>query len=83
MKIKIALFANHKPGIDIANYLADHTESEISVLYLPGDNEKNDKRIQKASLVNHKKVFFGNIVKDPDHITWFINQKLSRLILLF
>ena len=46
MKTKIALFANHQPGLEVAKYLSNHESSEISVLYVPDENKENDKEIE-------------------------------------
>ena len=83
MKTKIALFANHKPGLDIAKFLAHHESSVISVLYLPGENKENDKKIFNASNIDTSKVFYGNIAKDPKHIDWFMKQKFDSIICVY
>ena len=83
MYTKIALFANHLPGLEVAKYLSDHKSSEISVLYLSDQNKENDKEIELISKVNKDNIFRGNTVKDDDHIKWFIDQKFDAIICVY
>lgn len=80
---KIALFANHQPGLEIAQYLRDHVESEITALFLTGENVKNDEQILKLSGLENGNVFIGNIFKDADKIQWFQNQSFDGLICVY
>jgi methionyl-tRNA formyltransferase len=83
--MKIALFANHKPGVDIASYFASiKNEDQIEALYLPGQDENNDNIIISQSRLNHKNIFTGKeIIKNQDHIKWFKDQKFDAIICVY
>jgi len=83
METRIALFANHQPGLEVAKYLSNHESSKISVLYLPDENKDNDKEIQLESKVNKNNIYRGNIVKDSGHIKWFRDQKFDAIICVY
>ena len=55
---KVALFANHKPGMEVANFLKKQNDLEVAMLYLTGEDEFNDKKIA-SSLDLNKKIFYG------------------------
>jgi len=83
--MKIALFANHKPGVDIATYFANiNNYDQIEAIYLPGDDEKNDNLIIFQSKIKHKNIFIGKeIIKNPDHIKWFKDQQFDAIICVY
>ena len=83
MKTKIALFANHMPGLEVAKYLSEREDSEINVLYVPDENKENDNKIVLSSRINKEMVFRGNITKDADHIKWFRDQKFDAIICVY
>lgn len=80
---RIALFANHQPGIEIAKYLYNHSGCEISALFLTGENKKTDAEILKLSGVKNEHVFIGNKLKDEKHLQWFQNQTFDGLICVY
>jgi len=83
--MKIALFANHKPGVDIAAYFASiNNIDQIEAIYLPGVDENNDNTIISVSKIKHKNVFIGKeIIKSIDHIKWFKDQQFDAIICVY
>ena len=82
---KIALFANHKPGLAIAKFFSSRTNSDkICALYLPGKYEDNDAQIECASGVDRELVFRGNdIMRNPDHLRWFTECKIDAMVCVY
>lgn len=82
---KIALFANHKPGVDVANFFASRYDKEtVAALYLPDESQENDSKIERALNQNVTNVFRGKeIMSDPDHLHWFKQQKFDALICVY
>lgn len=84
MTRKIALFANHKPGIDVAKFFADNDLDTVQALYVPGESKENDQQIIQALHIDPSKVFMGkSIMNDPSHIAWFKEQRFSAIICVY
>ena len=82
---KIALFANHAPGLHIAQYLATcATTDTISALYLSGEQNENDQKIAAALNIPKDRVFTGrDILKDPEHVQWFRSQDFDAIVTVY
>ena len=80
---RIALFANHKPGVEIAKHLNHHIGCEVSALFLTGENKENDKEIIKFSGIKNENIFIGNSLKDINQVKWFQSQGFDGLICVY
>ena len=58
---KVALFASYKPGIEVAKFLQKN-DIEVTMLYLTGRDEVNDKKIAGLLDLNKKKYFMVRLV---------------------
>ena len=83
--MKIALFANHKPGVEVAAYFAGiNNVDQIAAIYLPGQDENNDNIIISQSKIDHRNVFIGKeIIKNLDHVKWFKDQQFDAIICVY
>lgn len=81
----IALFANHFPGLKIAEYLRKCAPyDEVRALYLTGENAENDENIIKVLGISRDRVFLGaNILKDEEHLSWLRKQELDTIICVY
>jgi methionyl-tRNA formyltransferase len=84
-KTRIALFANHAPGLDVAHYLNEcRDQNEVAALYLPGENPEHDSQIAAALLLEKQQIFSGpDIIKQPEHVEWFQAQKFDFIICVY
>lgn len=84
-KTRIALFANHDPGLEIARYLSEHSDHNIvAALYLPGENPEHDRKIESALADKKCPVFRGpDIIKQADHTAWFKTQAFDFIICVY
>ncbi|WP_080965558.1 formyltransferase family protein [Chromobacterium subtsugae] len=82
---KIALFANHAPGLHIAQYLSSCAATDsVSALYISDEQKENDQAIINSLNVPSDRIFRGkDIVKDPDHIQWFRKQDFDAIITVY
>jgi methionyl-tRNA formyltransferase len=81
---KIALFASHFTGLEIASYLSGDAANKIDALYLTGQSGDYDDQIKSASTVTSDRIFSGpDIVRDPKHIEWFQNEKFDAVICVY
>jgi methionyl-tRNA formyltransferase len=82
---RIALFANHTPGLEVATYLAKSLKNDVvCALYVAGENPDNDKLIIDSLNIEKKNVFIGNDeIRQPKHIKWFKNQKIDMIICVY
>lgn len=81
---KIALFANHLPGLEVARFIASQQGDEVCALYLTGENLVNDNSIIGALNISPDNIFVGSdIVKQDSHINWFKQQKIDAIICVY
>lgn len=81
---KIALFANHRPGLEIARFFASQAIDQVGALYLTGENPENDKRIIDTLSPHSNLIFNGpEVIKEADHIKWFQEQKFDAIICIY
>lgn len=82
---KIALFANHTPGLEVATFLAERSESDaVSALYVTGEHPEMDKRIVDILNLDEKNVFIGKSeIEQPGHMEWFKNQDFDVIICVY
>ena len=59
---KVALFASHKPGLEVIKFLSKQKNLEISVLYLTGHEKGLDKKMTDLAGIKYKKIFYGRQV---------------------
>jgi methionyl-tRNA formyltransferase len=81
---KIALLANHFPGVEISRFLASSREDSIHALYLVGEDSKfYDDTVQSSGVVNGN-IFTGkDVFRDADHINWFKLQNFDAIICVY
>lgn len=81
----VALFANHKPGLKIAEFLSQCAPyDQVRALYLTGDNPSFDQEIIDALGIENERVFIGpDTVKDESHIAWLKEQDIDSLICVY
>jgi methionyl-tRNA formyltransferase len=81
----IALFANHLPGLKVAEHLAKNKKYDhIGALYLTNETPKNDQLIIDALGISADKVFIGpDIIKQKNHLEWFKQQNFDFLISIY
>lgn len=84
-KTRIALFANHAPGIEVARHLGECSDqNEVVALYLPGVSPEHDSRIAAALRLERQQIFTGpDIIKQPKHVEWFQEQKFDFIICVY
>ncbi|WP_434630395.1 formyltransferase family protein [Chromobacterium sp. CV08] len=84
-QFKIALFANHYPGLQIARYLAaNHATDTVAALYLAGEQADNDRAIAEALNIDSDRVFVGRAaIQDAEHIQWFRAQDFDAIICVY
>ncbi|WP_052941469.1 methionyl-tRNA formyltransferase [Chromobacterium subtsugae] len=82
---KIALFANHAPGLHIAQYLATCAPNDtVCALYVSDEQKENDQEIIKTLNVPSSHIFRGrDIMKDPAHIQWFREQDFDAIVTVY
>ena len=82
---RIALFANHAPGLEVAAFLAKRSKhDQVCALYVTGEKPENDKRIIETLNLEENKVFVGHeAILQPEHIEWFKNQKFDVIICVY
>jgi methionyl-tRNA formyltransferase len=82
---RIALFASHTPGLEVATFLAKRSQQDqVCALYVTGEQPENDKRIIEILNLEEKNVFIGNeAILHPEHIEWFKNQKFDVIICVY
>jgi methionyl-tRNA formyltransferase len=82
---RIALFANHTPGLEVATFLAERTQSDqVCALYLTGEQPENDRRIIGTLNLEKENVFIGHeVIMRPEHIEWFKNQKFDVIVCVY
>jgi methionyl-tRNA formyltransferase len=84
-KKRIALFANHRPGIEIAKFFTNRNDrEEIVALYLSGVDVNNDNEIRNALNLEASRVFLGKgIVLDQYHVDWLQQQDIDAIICVY
>jgi methionyl-tRNA formyltransferase len=82
---RIALFANHAPGLEIAAFLAKRSKhDQVCALYVTGEQPENDKRIIETLNLEDRNVFIGqDEILQLEHIDWFKNQKFDVIICVY
>ena len=81
---KIALLANHFPGVEVSRFLALSTGDSIHALYLVGEDSKFYSDTVEASYVVKGNIFTGkDIFRDPEHIQWFKSQNFDAIICVY
>ncbi len=82
---RIALFANHLPGVRVAEFFAKSRDNNrVEALYLVGEQAENDKKILSELGLNSQNVFFGSdVMKSPEHIKWFREQQFDAIICVY
>lgn len=82
---KIALFANHLVGLEVATFLAERSSCDlVSALYLTGDQSEIEKSIVEALNIPRDNVFIGrDVITQSEHIEWFQNQKFDVIICVY
>jgi len=82
---RIALFANHLPGLDVAKFLQESSSGDqVCALYVTGHDPLNDARIIDAFNITEENVFIGaDAIKQSQHIAWFKEQKFDVLICVY
>lgn len=81
----IALFANHLPGLKVAEYLAENKKCDhVGALYLTNETPKHDHLIIDALGISADKVFIGpDIINQKHHLDWFKQQGFDFLISVY
>ena len=81
---KIALLANHLPGVEVSRFLALSREDSIHALYLVGEDSGFYRETLEVADVATGSVFIGNeIFRDPEHIKWFKSQNFDAIICVY
>ena len=82
---KIALFANHAPGLEVAAYLAERDpDDQVCALYLTGEQRQNDDSIIDALKISKERVFIGReVLMSQEHIEWFKTQEFDVIICVY
>ena len=84
MKTRVALCANKNIGLKITQFLKNHEDTEICLLYLTGEDKAHDSRIIKSSGVKSKNIFRGNeVYKTKKHTNFFKKKKIDFLITVY
>ncbi len=81
----IALFANHMPGLKVAEFLSKCApHDQIKALYLTGENIDFDESIIQATGISRDKVFTGpNEIKNQAHLDWLKKQDIDTIICVY
>ncbi|MBK7973132.1 MAG: hypothetical protein IPK07_07585 [Deltaproteobacteria bacterium] len=81
----IALFANHRPGLEVAGFLAGRApHDQVRALYLTGEQPENDERIVQALGIGRERVFVGaDVLKNEEHVEWFKRQQFDAVICVY
>lgn len=82
---RIALFANHTPGLEVATFLAERSQNDrVCALYVTGEHPEMDQRIIDTLNLEEKNVFIGRKkILELEHIEWFKNQKFDVIICVY
>ena len=81
---KIALLANHFPGVEVSRFLASSLEDSIHALYMVGEDSGFYRETLEAADVVTGNVFTGKeIFRDPEHIKWFKSQNFDAIICVY
>jgi len=82
---RIALFANHTPGLEVATFLAERSQNDlVCALYVTGEHPEIDQRIIDTLNLEDKNVFIGHKkILQLEHIEWFKNQKFDVIICVY
>ena len=82
---RIALFANHLPGLRTAEFLSSlSSNDEIVALYLTGENAELDSKIINAVSLPEQNIFIGkDVIKNQSHVTWLKKQKVDTIICVY
>jgi len=82
---RIALFASHTPGLEVATFLAERAQhDQVCALYVTGEQPENDKSIIDTLNLEKEKVFIGHeAIMHPEHIEWFKNQKFDVIVCVY
>ena len=81
---KIALFASHKPGLEIIKFLSKQKNLEIAVLYLTGHERDLDKKMINLSGIKCKKILYGRQSYENDkHISFFKKLNINCIITVY
>ncbi len=81
----IALFANHLPGLKVAEYLSRCAPyDQIRALYLTGENIDFDETIIQATGISRDRVFTGpDVIKSQNHLDWLEKQELDAIVCVY
>lgn len=80
---RVALFLNHQPGIDIAEYFSMETQDEVAAVYLSGENISCDKAIVNAASIPNNRVFSFKEISSPQHLDWLNQEKIDFMISVY
>lgn len=81
---KIALLANHFPGVEVSRFLASSVDDSIHALYLVGKDARFYMETIEAADVATGNIFTGNeIFRDAEHINWFKSQNFDAIICVY
>ena len=84
MKTRVALCVSKNIGLRIVRFLKEEANTEISILYLTGDDKIHDSKIIKASGVKCKNIFIGNeIYKSEKHTNYFKRKRIDFFITVY
>lgn len=84
-KNHIALFANHLPGLKVADFLSKYSQYDrIQALYLTGENLEQDENIIQAVGISRERVFIGrDVLKNQDHLNWLKEEAIDTIICVY
>jgi methionyl-tRNA formyltransferase len=81
----IALFANHLPGLWVAEFLGNSSPDDlVKVLYLTGNDLSADQKIIDTLSIPQSNIFVGpEHLKNEDHIAWLSEQGINTIICVY
>jgi len=80
---RIVLFANTKPGIAVAKFLAYSHGDEIIALYLCNKYKEDDEDIVEASMLSGDRIFSSEDLNNKEHLEWLEQMNADVLITVY
>ena len=77
---RIALFASHSAGREVAKFFSDSSAGEVVALYLPDA----DPTISGSLSLPENRIFVGkSIFSEPSHVEWFSDQGIDAIVCVY